>query len=193
VVEIFGREGGRAMSQEMGVPFLGSIPIEPEVVTAGDGGTPVVKARPESMAAQAFGRVVGELLASNRNAAEAAAAVPSAGQGIRIAVPIANGVLASHFGHCEQFVLFDVGADHKSIENRHVLPAPPHEPGTYPKWLHEQGATVIIAGGMGSRAQDLCGENGIRVVVGASSVDPELLVQDFLADRLVTGPSQCDH
>jgi ATP-binding protein involved in chromosome partitioning len=193
VVEIFGREGGRSMSEEMGVPFLGSIPIEAEVVTAGDSGTPVVKARPESAVAQAFGRVVSELLASDAEVAEAEAAAPSPGQATRIAIPVADGVLASHFGHCEKFVLFDVGADQKSIDSRRVLPAPPHEPGTFPKWLHEQGATVIIAGGMGSRAQDLCGENGIRVVVGASNVDPELVVRDFLEGRLVTGPSQCDH
>ncbi len=193
VVEIFGKEGGRTMSQEMNVPFLGSIPIEPEVVIDGDGGTPVVKGRPESEAGKAFSRVVRALLEARREATDPAAVLANTGQGIRIAVPVANGVLCSHFGHCEQFVLFDVGADQKSIGNRQVLPAPPHEPGTYPKWLHEQGATVIIAGGMGSRAQDLCGENGIRVVVGASSADPDLVVRDFLEGRLVTGPSLCDH
>ena len=61
-VPIFGVEGGRAMAEEMGVPFLGAIPIEPEVVVSGDTGAPMVRAKPHSEAAKAFGRVVGALL-----------------------------------------------------------------------------------------------------------------------------------
>jgi predicted Fe-Mo cluster-binding NifX family protein len=62
-----------------------------------------------------------------------------------------------------------------------------------PQWLREQGADVIIAGGMGSRAQQLFGQNGIRVVVGAASDAPEVLVRQYLDDRLVTGTNLCDH
>lgn len=115
------------------------------------------------------------------------------GRPAKIAVPVTGGVLSSHFGHCEQFVLFDVEADGKSIGRRQVLTPPPHEPGTFPRWLHEQGATVIIAGGMGSRAQSLFDQNGIRVVVGASNAEPDLLVRDFLDGRLTTGANICDH
>ncbi len=48
-----------------------------------------------------------------------------------------------------------------------VVP-PPHEPGLLPTWLQEQGADIIIAGGMGSRAQELFLGKGIHVVTGAS-------------------------
>ena len=61
-VEIFGADGGRAMAEEMGVPFLGAIPIEPEVVLSGDGGTPIVRSKPGSETAKAFARIVGALL-----------------------------------------------------------------------------------------------------------------------------------
>jgi hypothetical protein len=34
---------------------------------------------------------------------------------MKIAVPVTKGVLSSHFGHCEQFVLFEVGTDGKTL------------------------------------------------------------------------------
>ena len=87
---------------------------------------------------------------------------------MKIAVPLANGLLAMHFGHCQQFALVDVDDETKQITQTSELTPPPHEPGVLPMWLHEQGADVIIAGGMGNRAQSLFAQNGIQVVVGAS-------------------------
>ena len=112
---------------------------------------------------------------------------------MKIAIPITDGVLSSHFGHCEQFVLFDVSPGSKTIDRRQVVTPPPHEPGAFPKWLHEQGATVIIAGGMGSRAQNLFSQQGIQVVVGASSVEPDVIVREFLNGHLATSVNICDH
>jgi len=193
LVKIFGADGGRTMAEEMGVPYLGAIPIEPEVVVSGDSGTPMVQAKPHSETAKAFGRIVRALLEPELRSAEAQRLPPRNGQPMKIAVPVTNGVLSSHFGHCEQFVLFDVGADGKTIGRRQELTPPPHEPGTFPRWLHEQGATVIIAGGVGSRAQSLFGQHGIQVVVGATGGHPDLIVQAFLDGRLETGANVCDH
>jgi ATP-binding protein involved in chromosome partitioning len=62
VVPIFGTDGGRKMAEEMNVPFLGSIPIEPEIVVSGETGVPVVQVRPDSETAKAFARIVDALL-----------------------------------------------------------------------------------------------------------------------------------
>lgn len=70
---------------------------------------------------------------------------------------------------------------------------PPHEPGLLPRWLHEQGAEVIIAGGMGQRAQQLFAEKGIRVVYGVASDTPESVVAAFLNGTIVSGNNPCDH
>src|ERR1035438_8105548 len=51
--DVFPRGGGERMSQELGVPFLGSIPLDAEVVTCGDAGLPIVLEKPTSVAAQA--------------------------------------------------------------------------------------------------------------------------------------------
>jgi len=52
---------------------------------------------------------------------------------------------------------------------------------------------MVIAGGMGNRAQQLFAEAGVKVVVGAPSVDPESVVMDYLSGKLVTGANVCDH
>ena len=102
---------------------------------------------------------------------------------MKIAVPLAEGKLSMHFGHCESFALLDVDAAAKRIISRQDLDAPPHQPGLLPPWLAERGANVIIAGGMGQRAQALFAQQGIEVVVGAACETPERLVNEYMANR----------
>lgn len=181
------------MAEEMGVPYLGPIPIEPAVVVSGDSGAPIVKSHPHSETAKAFGRIVRALLEPELAAGGGEASVRAAAGRTVIAVPEAEGVLGQHFGHCERFVLFDVDASSKTVVGTRVLEAPPHEPGLLPRWLHEQGATMILAGGMGARAQSLFAQNGIDVVVGAPSRAPSEVVAEYLDGTLETGSNVCDH
>lgn len=53
-VDIFSRGGGRRMSEKFNVPFLGEVPIDPEIRKGGDEGTPIIISHPESPAAKAF-------------------------------------------------------------------------------------------------------------------------------------------
>ena len=112
---------------------------------------------------------------------------------MRIAIPLAQDKLSLHFGHCEQFAIFDIDDSLKKIINRKDATPPGHEPGVLPQWLHENNVSVIIAGGMGQRAQQLFTQNDIKVVIGASSGEPEELVAAFLEDTLRTGDNICDH
>ena len=52
--EIFKRGGGERTARELGVPFLGAVPLDPTVVTGGDSGTPIVAAAPDSQTGRAF-------------------------------------------------------------------------------------------------------------------------------------------
>ena len=52
--DVFRSGGGERMSRELGVPFLGSIPLDAQVVESGDNGRPLVIDRPESVAAKAY-------------------------------------------------------------------------------------------------------------------------------------------
>lgn len=110
---------------------------------------------------------------------------------MKIAIPLANGNLCMHFGHCENFAIVEV--DGKEIKETTLHTPPPHEPGVLPRWLGEMGANVIIAGGMGMRAQQLFAQSGIAVVVGAPVDTPENLTTAYLAETLETGANACDH
>jgi ATP-binding protein involved in chromosome partitioning len=52
--EIFGHGGGKRTAEQLGIPFLGEIPIDPKVVVGGDSGEPIVTLDPSSPAAAAF-------------------------------------------------------------------------------------------------------------------------------------------
>lgn len=112
---------------------------------------------------------------------------------MKIAIPITEGKLCMHFGHCEQFAIVNANEKTREITGQQLLTPPAHEPGVLPKWLHEQGVNVIIAGGMGQRAQSLFVENGIKVVVGAPGDEPEKVVAAWLAGTLKAGDNVCDH
>jgi ATP-binding protein involved in chromosome partitioning len=109
----------------------------------------------------------------------------------KAAVPLAGGLLCNHFGHCEQFAVLSVFDGQVSATE--LLVPPPHEPGVLPRWLGELQVDLIIAGGMGQRALKMFTEQGIKVVTGAPNLPPEVLVQNYLAGSLATGPNVCDH
>lgn len=108
-----------------------------------------------------------------------------------IAIPLTDGKLSLHFGHCQEFALVDVDDDTREVTQSRRLTPPPHEPGLLPKWLHEKGATVVIAGGMGQRAQMLFAQQNIQVITGADDALPEELVTAYLANTLRTGKNRC--
>ena len=112
---------------------------------------------------------------------------------MKYAVPMSGGVVATHFGHCEQFALIDVDEAKKQILNKELVSSPGHEPGLLPQWLAERGVSLVIAGGMGSRAQNLFQQNRIGVVIGSMEKDPEKAVMSHLNGELTTSDNICDH
>lgn len=112
---------------------------------------------------------------------------------MKIAIPLADGKLGTHFGHCQHFALIDVDTSERKIVNREDVEAPPHQPGLLPPWLAEKGVTVIIAGGMGQRAHGLFAEQGVQVIIGAPAETPETLVTEYLGGTLIVSENICDH
>jgi predicted Fe-Mo cluster-binding NifX family protein len=181
----------------MNVPYLGRIPLDPKMVECSDAGKAYLDKNPDSETSKAFNDIVEQIMENKQ------AAVPETkpglkqqdniqeGSAMKIAIPIAEGKLTAHFGHAAEFAIIHV--ENQEVKDKELLVPPPHEPGVLPKWLGELGVDVIIAGGMGSRAQGLFGENGIKVLTGAPSLTPEELVEQYLANSLVTGENVCDH
>lgn len=110
----------------------------------------------------------------------------------RLAFPVVDGKLATHFGHCEKFVLIDLD-DENTMNTEREVESPPHQPGILPGWLKEKGATTIVAGGMGRRAQNLFAKEGIEVIVGAPAKDPHSLAELYIQGKLASGKNLCDH
>jgi ATP-binding protein involved in chromosome partitioning len=204
-IPLFNKGGGQKTATLMHVPLLASLPFDLSVVQGGDTGTPKLAAPDGSPFVSALGHLLdeveGRLRAREENVLKSPAgidlsevklemAVPDQTT-FKAAVPVANGVLCNHFGHCDQFAILPV-ADGKVGEAELHTP-PPHEPGVLPRWLSELGVNLIIAGGMGQRALGMFTEQGIRVITGAPNREPVALVQSYLAGSLSTGPNVCDH
>jgi ATP-binding protein involved in chromosome partitioning len=196
VTQILRAGGGRQISEDMHVPFLGSIPMDPEIAAACDDGQAFVQYYALSPTAIIMQKIIEPLLALDPTAIPervAATDKKKEDKHMKIAIPLAEGKLSMHFGHCEQFALVDVDPAQRKILQREDIKAPVHEPGLLPKWLAERGANLIIAGGMGQRAQDLFCEHGIQVLIGAPAETPEKLAADYLAGTLQPGDNVCDH
>jgi len=54
VTDIFSKGGGKRAAQKNNIPYLGSVPIDPDIVTGGDSGVPIVVSDPQSPSAKAF-------------------------------------------------------------------------------------------------------------------------------------------
>ncbi|MFW6153593.1 MAG: iron-sulfur cluster carrier protein MrpORP [Planctomycetota bacterium] len=194
-VNLFATGGGERLAAEMEVPFLGRIPLDGRIAASGDAGTPVARDA-EDPSGKAFGRVTEALTAQMEGSAVAQAADSRQNEESRpmkMAIPIVQGRLSLHFGHCEQFALVDVDTDNRSVTGVDYVTPPAHEPGVLPRWLGEQGADVIITGGMGQRAQGLFARQGITVVVGAPVDTPEAVAAAYLDGTLEAGENICDH
>jgi len=187
--DIFGSDGGRQMAKDFGVPFLGSIPIDSGLVSACDSGRPFIRFNSQSPTAQALNCAFEPLMQSKKqietNKKEQ--------NEMRIAIPLTDGKLSQHFGHCEQFAIIDVDSDNRSIKSQELVSPPPHEPGSLPRWLSGLHVTLIIAGGMGRRAQQLFEQNQIDVAIGAPADSPGELVSAYLEGALQCGENICDH
>lgn len=59
---LFGEGGGRKLSEDLGVPLIGQIPLDPHVVSDGDAGSPIVRAHPDTATAEAFRTVAAALV-----------------------------------------------------------------------------------------------------------------------------------
>jgi predicted Fe-Mo cluster-binding NifX family protein len=108
-----------------------------------------------------------------------------------IAIPLENGVLCAHFGHCQQFAIVKV-ENSKIIDIKAHTP-PEHIPRLYPRWVAQFGATDVIAGGMGQKAIELFNQQNINVFIGAPMVDAQTLVNDFIENKLVLSANYCSH
>lgn len=107
---------------------------------------------------------------------------------MKIAVASENNVVTEHFGHCQNFNIYEIEGN--NIIKNDSIPNPGHKPGFLPNFLNDLGVNVIISGGMGAGAIDIFNNKNIEVITGASgnSID---LAQRYMSGELVSTGSIC--
>ena len=103
-----------------------------------------------------------------------------------------DGEVSSHFGRCPHYVLADT--HDREIDRVEVVANPffnAHRPGVVPGFLREQGADVVIAGGMGPRAIQMFQAFGVEVATGVVGNVGKVL-EAYLKGE-VTGIVPCAH
>lgn len=108
---------------------------------------------------------------------------------MKIAVACNGDSISGHFGHCQQFVLFQV--EDGKVVGKEIIANPGHKPGFLPVFLHEKEANVIVSGGMGEGAVNLFKEKNIEIVTGASG-NVDLAVEKYLNGQLISNQSICN-
>ncbi len=110
---------------------------------------------------------------------------------MKIAVACDREIITSHFGHCENFNIYDV--DNNTIVNAISIPNPGHKPGFLPNYLNDLGVNVIVSGGMGGGAVDIFNEKNIEVVIGIQGLAIDA-VNAYINGQLTSTGSIChDH
>lgn len=110
---------------------------------------------------------------------------------MKIAVTYENGQIFQHFGHTEQFKVYDV-QDGK-IVNSEVLDTNGSGHGALAGFLADNGVETLICGGIGGGAQTALAEAGIKLYGGVSG-DADKAVEALLGDELLYNPDvKCNH
>lgn len=106
----------------------------------------------------------------------------------KIAVASNNKNVTGHFGHCDNFILYEVEND--KIIKEESVDNPGHKPGFLPNFLADKGVNVIISGSMGQGAVDIFNERNVEVITGASG-DARTAAERYLKGELKSTGSIC--
>lgn len=107
---------------------------------------------------------------------------------MKIAVSCNGKQIWAHFGHCENFMIYET--ENGKIISEQSVPNPGHKPGFLPNFLANMGVKVMISGGMGGGAVDIFNERDVEVVLGAQG-DAKLAVEAYLRGELKSTGSVC--
>lgn len=110
---------------------------------------------------------------------------------MRIAVTYEHGQVFQHFGHTAQFKLYDIKEG--TIKDVAIIDTVGSGHGALADFLKEYNVNTVICGGIGDGAKQALTKAGITLYGGVTG-DPDTVVQDLLAGKLVYNPDVvCSH
>lgn len=117
--------------------------------------------------------------------------IPKGEKEMRVAVTYENGNVFQHFGHTEQFKLFDI--EDGKLVNTQVIDTNGTGHGALAGFLKAAGAETLICGGLGQGARNALAEAGIKVYAGAAG-DADAAVKSLIEGSLPENEAvSCDH
>lgn len=111
---------------------------------------------------------------------------------MKIAIATEGNQVFGHFGGCQVYTIYEVNMEKKEVLGKTLLDAPEHQPGILPVFLNKHGVNVVVAGGMGIRAQQLFAGFNIETFLGVSG-EVENVIEQYLQGTLEHGASSCNH
>ena len=109
---------------------------------------------------------------------------------MRIAVPFANGEVFQHFGHTENFKLYEIEAG--QIVSSEIIGTNGSGHEALANFLASLSVNVLVCGGIGDGAQAALSDAGIEICSGAQG-DADAAVSAYLNGEIVSAGVNCDH
>lgn len=107
---------------------------------------------------------------------------------MKVAISTDSGFVSAHFGRCPTYTMLDI--ENGEIVNRKKVSNPGHATGSIPQFMQENSVNVMIAGGMGWRAQEFFRQYGIDVILGVTGKIDDV-IQNIKDGTLEGGESLC--
>ncbi len=176
-VDLFKRGGGERLAEELGIKFLGRIPVDPRVVAAGDAGKPMIAAYPESKTAEAYEELVRNVVA----ATEELYRDIEEGRYMRVAIPVEGPNVAETLDKTDLFAVYDVEKGQVKVKDVVKKPADT----SLDLWLKEQVITHLLIPQVPEETRNQLQRIGIRLIEGVpSKIKADMALQDYLAGIL---------
>lgn len=172
-IRVFGESHIEEIAEKFGITTIAKIPMETKIATACDRG----------MIELFEGNWLDDMAKMIEKFKE-----KKMEKKLKVAVACEGENVTEHFGHCENFNLFEV--ENNQIIAKSSVPNPGHKPGFLPNYLNDIGVNVIISGGMGGGAVEIFNEKSIEVITGAQG-NAEDLVKRYLNGELQSTGSVC--
>jgi len=176
-IDLFKKGGGEKLAQELGLRFLGRIPIDPRVVDTGDTGRPFIAAYPESPTAKAFEELIRKIISATeemkRDILEE--------RFMRIAIPINTpSKIEIDPEKFDLFAIYDIENNKilvkdvvKRTENQNLI-----------DFLKEQVVTHVLLFDPPKNLADHLSQNEIRVLITDTSTEsPDNLIEEYLKEK----------
>jgi len=107
---------------------------------------------------------------------------------VKICISSDSGIVSAPFGRVPEFTFITI--ENNEVVEKKVFQNPGHTVGSIPKFVNDQGAKCMIAGGMGPRAVNFFNQYGIEVIMGVSGKIDDV-VREILDGTLEGGESLC--